>query len=145
MEADEGPLVDAFVRAGVDHRWAVWDDPDEDWSAYAGVLIRTTWDYIDKVEAFRESYALWGGWIILLKGMTPIPYKIVTITSGFAGYNLFWFVEACLSNALRMEQYIEDAERDGDTELVEFFQRAQHESQKGADQAKALLLKRLNG
>ena len=30
----------------------------------------------------------WGGWIILLKGLTPIPYKIVTIASGFAGYNL---------------------------------------------------------
>jgi membrane protein YqaA with SNARE-associated domain len=48
--------------------------------------------YGDKVEAFREAYAKWGTWIILLKGMTPIPYKIVTITSGFAGYNLLMFV-----------------------------------------------------
>ena len=48
--------------------------------------------YGDKVEAFREAYATWGALIILLKGFTPIPYKIVTITSGFAGYNLFWFV-----------------------------------------------------
>ena len=39
-----------------------------------------------------KSYAQWGGWIILLKGVTPIPYKIVTIASGFAGYNLFMFV-----------------------------------------------------
>ena len=31
-------------------------------------------------------------WIILLKGLTPIPYKIVTITSGFAGYNLGLFI-----------------------------------------------------
>jgi membrane protein YqaA with SNARE-associated domain len=46
----------------------------------------------DKVEAFRESYAQWGAWIILGKGLTPIPYKLVTITSGFAGYNLFLFV-----------------------------------------------------
>ena len=30
--------------------------------------------------------------IILLKGLTPIPYKIVTITSGFAGYNVWLFV-----------------------------------------------------
>src|SRR5581483_2974201 len=44
--------------------------------------------YGDKVEAFREAYARYGGWIILLKGLTPIPYKIVTIASGFAGYNL---------------------------------------------------------
>jgi membrane protein YqaA with SNARE-associated domain len=48
--------------------------------------------YGDKVEAFRESYAHWGGWIILLKGVTPIPYKIVTIASGFAGYNFVMFV-----------------------------------------------------
>jgi membrane protein YqaA with SNARE-associated domain len=48
--------------------------------------------YGDKVEAFREAYAQWGAWIILLKGLTPIPYKIVTITSGFAGYNILLFV-----------------------------------------------------
>jgi len=45
-----------------------------------------------KVEAFREGYAQWGSLIILLKGLTPIPYKLVTITSGFAGYNLGLFV-----------------------------------------------------
>ena len=43
-------------------------------------------------EAFRAAYAQYGHWIILLKGLTPIPYKLVTITSGFAGYDLFWFV-----------------------------------------------------
>jgi membrane protein YqaA with SNARE-associated domain len=48
--------------------------------------------YGDEVEAFREAYARYGAWIILLKGVTPIPYKIVTITSGFAGYNIFLFV-----------------------------------------------------
>jgi membrane protein YqaA with SNARE-associated domain len=46
----------------------------------------------NKVEAFRESYAYWGTWIILIKGVTPIPYKLVTIASGFAGYNLPMFV-----------------------------------------------------
>ena len=46
----------------------------------------------DKVDAFRASYAEWGAVIILLKGLTPIPYKIVTITSGFAGYNFWMFV-----------------------------------------------------
>src|ERR1700745_2205083 len=45
-----------------------------------------------KVEAFRASYAEWGALIILLKGLTPIPYKLVTIPSGFAGYNLLLFV-----------------------------------------------------
>lgn len=42
-------------------------------------------------DAFRAAYAQHGHWIILLKGLTPIPYKLVTITSGFAGYDLFWF------------------------------------------------------
>ena len=48
--------------------------------------------YGDKVDAFRASYAHYGAWIILLKGLTPIPYKIVTITSGFADYNLWLFI-----------------------------------------------------
>lgn len=48
--------------------------------------------YGDKVEAFRAAYAQWGSLIILLKGLTPIPYKLVTITSGFAGYNIALFI-----------------------------------------------------
>ena len=45
----------------------------------------------DKAETFQASYAAYGHWVILLKGLTPIPYKLVTITSGFAHYSLFWF------------------------------------------------------
>lgn len=48
--------------------------------------------YGDKVQAFRDAYAQWGVWIILLKGLTPIPYKVVTLTAGFAGYNFLLFV-----------------------------------------------------
>jgi hypothetical protein len=59
-------------------------------------------------------------------------------------YNLVWFLEACLSNALRLETYAQDAQRADDRELVEFFQRAQHESRKGAELAKKLLAERLN-
>jgi membrane protein YqaA with SNARE-associated domain len=44
------------------------------------------------IEAFRESYAKWGALIILAKGVTPIPYKLVTIASGFAGYNIWLFI-----------------------------------------------------
>jgi len=44
------------------------------------------------VEEFRQKYAQYGAVIILLKGLTPIPYKLVTITSGFAGYNIWLFV-----------------------------------------------------
>jgi hypothetical protein len=59
-------------------------------------------------------------------------------------YNLIWFTEQCLSNALRMESYAADAERDGDNELAEFFRRAQGESRKGGEQGKQLLAQRLN-
>jgi hypothetical protein len=58
-------------------------------------------------------------------------------------YNIIWFTEQCLSNALRLEVYIQDAERENDSELVEFFRKAQHESQKGAEQGKELLKGRL--
>jgi hypothetical protein len=58
-------------------------------------------------------------------------------------YNLIWFTEQCLSNALRLETYIQDAEREGDSELADFFRRAQGESRKGAEQGKDQLRKRL--
>ena len=58
-------------------------------------------------------------------------------------YNIIWFTEACLSNALRLETYIQDADREGDQELADFFRRAQAESRKGAEQGKALLRSRL--
>ena len=58
-------------------------------------------------------------------------------------YNIIWFTEQCLSNALRLETYIQDAERENDNELAEFFRKAQHESQKCAEQGKALLKSRL--
>lgn len=57
-----------------------------------GAWLINLYGYGDKVESFRAAYTQWGAWIILLKGVTPIPYKIVTITSGFAGYNLALFV-----------------------------------------------------
>jgi len=59
-------------------------------------------------------------------------------------YNIIWFTEQCLSNVLRLEEYIQDADRAGDTELAEFFRRAQGESRKGAEQGKRLLGARLS-
>ncbi|GAB4583785.1 hypothetical protein [Nocardia sp. IFM 10818] len=58
-------------------------------------------------------------------------------------YDLIWFIEASLDNALRLQTYIEDAERAGDTELADFFRRAQAESRKGGVQGKQLLAGRL--
>jgi hypothetical protein len=60
-------------------------------------------------------------------------------------YNILWFTEACLDNALRLETFIQDAERDGDRELAEFFKKAQNDSRKGAEQGKRLLASRLSG
>ncbi|MEA2877900.1 MAG: hypothetical protein QOF14_3096 [Hyphomicrobiales bacterium] len=57
-----------------------------------GLLVIQLYGYGEKIEAFREMYRQWGAWIILLKGLTPIPYKLVTISSGFVGYNFFLFV-----------------------------------------------------
>jgi hypothetical protein len=58
-------------------------------------------------------------------------------------YNIIWFTEACLSNVLRLDTYIQDAERENDSELADFFRRAQAESRKGAEQGKAMLRQRL--
>jgi membrane protein YqaA with SNARE-associated domain len=56
-----------------------------------GKWLISAYGYGEGIDAFRAAYAKWGAWIILIKGMTPIPYKIVTIASGFAGYNLLAF------------------------------------------------------
>lgn len=58
-------------------------------------------------------------------------------------YNLIWYTEQCLSNALRMDVFIGDAERSGDADVADLFRRAQAASRKGADEAKALLSQRL--
>jgi membrane protein YqaA with SNARE-associated domain len=57
-----------------------------------GGWIIQLYGYGNKMDTFRESYAEWGAMIILVKGLTPIPYKLVTISLGFAGYNLFLFI-----------------------------------------------------
>ena len=58
-------------------------------------------------------------------------------------YNLIWFTEQSLSNALRLETYRQDAERDGDNEVAELFRRAQEHSRRGGEEGKRLLQARL--
>jgi hypothetical protein len=58
-------------------------------------------------------------------------------------YNLIWYTEQCLENALRLETYVEDAERDGDNELADHFRKAQADSKKGAEEGKRLLAQRI--
>lgn len=57
-----------------------------------GQWLISLYGYADKVEDFRAWYQEDGAWVILIKGFTPIPYKLVTIASGMAGYDFFWFV-----------------------------------------------------
>ncbi len=58
-------------------------------------LIRA-YGYEAAFTAFTARYAEYGLWIILLKGLTPIPFKIVTLASGAAGYSFPAFVLACI-------------------------------------------------
>ena len=58
-------------------------------------------------------------------------------------YNLIWFTEQSLANALRLETYIKDAEREDDSELADLFRKAQAESRKGGEVGKEFLRKRL--
>jgi membrane protein YqaA with SNARE-associated domain len=57
-----------------------------------GHWIITTFGGAGAVETFRHAFAEYGMWIILIKGATPVPYKIITILSGFSGYNFVAFV-----------------------------------------------------
>jgi hypothetical protein len=58
-------------------------------------------------------------------------------------YNLLWYTEQCLENALRLETYIQDAERDSDNELADLFRKAQADSKKGAEEGKRMLAQRI--
>jgi hypothetical protein len=60
-------------------------------------------------------------------------------------YNIIWFTEQSLSNALRLDAYIRDAEREGDQELADFFRKAQAVSRKGGELGKRLLASRIAG
>jgi membrane protein YqaA with SNARE-associated domain len=57
-----------------------------------GSWLIQVYGYGDKVDMLRAAYAEYGPLIIIGKGVTPIPYKLVTITAGFAGYSLVLFV-----------------------------------------------------
>ncbi|HWB45155.1 MAG TPA: YqaA family protein [Hyphomicrobiaceae bacterium] len=62
-----------------------------------GRWVIATYGLADQFEAYRDAYNQWGLWIILIKGATPIPYKIVTIASGAAAFNFWVFLAASLA------------------------------------------------
>ena len=61
-----------------------------------GEWIVRTYGLQTGLAAFRAGFEEWGLWIILIKGATPIPYKLVTIASGAAHFDLFTFVWASI-------------------------------------------------
>ncbi|MDH7798255.1 MULTISPECIES: YqaA family protein [unclassified Beijerinckia] len=61
-----------------------------------GQWLMNLYGYTDKVDALRAFYAQWGWAFILVKGATPIPFKLVTIVSGLLEYNFLLFVLLCL-------------------------------------------------
>jgi membrane protein YqaA with SNARE-associated domain len=61
-----------------------------------GEWVVRTYGLQQSLEAFRHGFAEYGTWIILIKGLTPIPYKLVTIASGAAHFDLFTFVWASI-------------------------------------------------
>lgn len=52
IDTDAELTAAALVDAGVDARPAVWDDPAEDWASYRLVVVRSTWDYVPRLEEF---------------------------------------------------------------------------------------------
>jgi len=73
-----------------------------------GLSILKTYGLMEKFEHIKASFNEWGFWIILLKGLTPIPYKFVTITSGVTQLNILTFtVASLLSRGIRF--YLEAA------------------------------------
>ena len=60
------------------------------------------YNYQDKILEFNEMYHNWGGWVVFLAGLTPFPYKIITIASGMTQLNLALFIAlSVLSRGLR--------------------------------------------
>jgi len=61
-----------------------------------GAWLIRVYGYGQSFDDFRAAYAEYGAWIILIKGLTPIPFKLVTIASGFAAYHFPLFVALCV-------------------------------------------------
>ncbi|WP_309089957.1 YqaA family protein [Phenylobacterium sp.] len=59
-----------------------------------GLFILKVFGHPEGREEFQRWFDQWGLGVILIKGLTPIPYKLVTITAGFARFDLFTFVWA---------------------------------------------------
>ena len=61
-----------------------------------GQPILDFYGYGDKFASFQGRYTEWGVWIVLIAGLTPFPYKVITIASGVAGLSLPVFLVASI-------------------------------------------------
>ncbi|MBA3547159.1 MAG: hypothetical protein H0T76_11795 [Nannocystis sp.] len=52
LDADLSPLAGALSRAGITHEVVVWDDPAVDWRRFCCIVVRSTWDYAARRDAF---------------------------------------------------------------------------------------------
>jgi membrane protein YqaA with SNARE-associated domain len=67
-----------------------------------GRPVLTFYGYAEGIQQFEQAFAEYGWWLIVLKGATPIPYKLVTIASGAASFDLLEFTTASiLSRGIR--------------------------------------------
>jgi membrane protein YqaA with SNARE-associated domain len=59
-----------------------------------GRPILEFYGYLDKFAEFQASYNAWGAWIVFFAGLTPFPYKVITIASGVTGLDIWTFAIA---------------------------------------------------
>ncbi len=58
--------------------------------------------YVDKFSVFQNKYAAWGAWAVFIAGITPFPYKVITILSGVAALDpLTFIISSVLARGLR--------------------------------------------
>ena len=62
----------------------------------AGQWLINLYSMEAKATQFQAMYDQYGLWVILVKGLTPIPYKLVTIVSGMAHFNIWVFIAASI-------------------------------------------------
>lgn len=67
-----------------------------------GLWVFKTYNLMDKFEATKAGFDEYGAWIIIAKGMTPIPYKLLTIAAGVFKFNLLTFtIASVVSRGMR--------------------------------------------
>lgn len=63
---------------------------------FVGRPILEFYGAMHRYDALKAGFDQWGAWIIIIKGITPIPYKLVTIAAGVAHFDLIAFVCASI-------------------------------------------------